>query len=67
MINERAQDQDLVNIPFKVVTDHFKYLGICVTRQFNFLFKSNFLPLLETVQAKAVKMVSNIFISNWQD
>lgn len=47
MINEKARDQDLVNSPFKIVTDHFDYLGICVTKQFNPLFKKNLLPILD--------------------
>ncbi len=34
-------------IPFRVVQDGFKYLGISVTRYFDNLFKANFTPLLE--------------------
>lgn len=54
MINDKAWDQDLVNVPFKIVTDPFVYLGICVTKQLNYLFKEESPSLAEIVQAYIV-------------
>lgn len=51
-INKEALKLDYMDLPLKVVKDHFNYLGICVTREFKNLFKSNFLTLFD--QAKHI-------------
>lgn len=47
LINKNAERHNYESFPFKVVTDKFTYLGVCVTKQFQNLFKSNFLPLFD--------------------
>lgn len=42
-----ASCRDSSSIPFRVVREGFKYLGVQVTRSFNNLFKANFYPLLD--------------------
>lgn len=51
-VNKEALKFDYTDLPLKVVKDHFNYLGICVTREFKNLFKSNFLTLFD--QAKQI-------------
>ena len=36
-----------INIPFRVVRDSFKYLGVTITWTYSKLFQANFTPLLE--------------------
>lgn len=45
-INQRAQALDTTNLPFKIETNKFSYLGISVTRKYKDLFKENFIRLL---------------------
>ncbi len=45
-------------IPFRVVCEGFKYLGVQVTRSFNKLFKANFCPLLDRCKKDFVKWSS---------
>lgn len=54
-INKEALKLDSTNLPFKVVTSQFNYLGICVTREFRRLFKHNFLSLFNQVKATLSK------------
>lgn len=56
LINKEANCLNYVCFPLKVVSNQFKYLGVCVTRQFCHLFKSNCLPLFDQ---------SNQLLSKW--
>ena len=45
--NASATRLSLTQLPFKVATDSFTYLGVCVTREYADLFKKNLRPALE--------------------
>ena len=45
-INLSASKLSLTQLPFKVATDSFTYLGVCVTRDYTGLFKTNLIPAL---------------------
>lgn len=51
-INTEALKLKYTALPLKVVTDHLSYLGVCFTRIFKNLFKSNFFKFLD--QAKQI-------------
>lgn len=53
-----ASCRDSSSIPFRVVREGFKYLGVQVTRSFNNLFKANFCPLLDRCKNDFVKWSS---------
>ena len=40
-----------IDIPFKIVKDSFKYLGVTITRTYSKPFQANFTPLLERCKA----------------
>lgn len=47
LINNEAIKLDYSGFPLRKVNEQFKYLGVCVTRKFQNLFKNNFLPLFD--------------------
>ena len=45
-VNAAAIAHPLSKLPFRTSLEHFKYLGVCVTKTYSELFKCNFSPLL---------------------
>ena len=45
-INSAALTYPFSSLPFKVSQSHFKYLGICITRDYSELYNWNFSPLI---------------------
>ena len=45
-INAAAMAYPLSDLPFKTSLEHFKYLGVCITKKYSDLYKFNFSPLL---------------------
>lgn len=48
-INSAAKAYQLSKLPFKISLDNFTYLGICTTKNYSDLFKSNFSFLMDRV------------------
>lgn len=48
-INQRAQALDTSNLPFKIETNKFSYLGISVTRKYLYLFKKRLISNLYNI------------------
>ncbi len=46
-INSAARALSVSTFPFKLASDHFRYLGVIVTRKYIDLFKHNFIPILD--------------------
>lgn len=42
----------VINLPFKISSEKFTYLGIEVTRQYTSLFQQNFPPLIEKLRSR---------------
>uniref|UniRef100_A0A3B1IPQ1 Reverse transcriptase domain-containing protein n=1 Tax=Astyanax mexicanus TaxID=7994 RepID=A0A3B1IPQ1_ASTMX len=49
-LNSAAAKYSLHTLPFKVVHDKFKYLGVSITDKFENLFKCNFCPLITSIK-----------------
>lgn len=45
-VNAAAIAHPLSELPFRTSLEHFKYLGVCVTKNYSELFERNFSPLL---------------------
>ena len=49
-INCAAQQSILTSLPFKLSKDKFKYLGVWITKTYKQMYKTNFIPLLDSIK-----------------
>jgi hypothetical protein len=65
--DKQAEKEIRETIPFKIVTNHIKYLGVTLNKEMKDLYNKNFKSLKKKNQKRSQKMERSHELMDWQE